>query len=64
MKKNSSTRPPTRVRFVPRNTLLFQIASMLIRPPLDPTFLAGGLALTVTLIACLVFHVAGCPLVR
>src|SRR5277367_1590714 len=31
---------------------------------LDPTFLADVLALTVTSIACLVFPVAGCPLVR
>jgi hypothetical protein len=47
-----------------RNILSFQIASVLIRFILDPTFLAGGLALTVTSMACLVFPIAGCPLVR
>jgi hypothetical protein len=62
--KNGSARPPARVRFVPRNTLSLQIASVLIRLPLDPTFLAGGLALTVTSMARLVFPVTGCPLVR
>jgi hypothetical protein len=64
MRKIGSARPPARVRFVPRNTLSFQIASVLVRPPLDLTFLAGGLALTVTSMACLVFLVAGCPLMR
>jgi hypothetical protein len=61
--KNGSARSPACVRFVPRNTLSFQIASVLIRSPLDPTFLAGGLALTVTSMAYLVFSVAGCPLI-
>jgi hypothetical protein len=46
------------------NILLFQIAIVLIRSPLDPTFLAGGLTLTVTSMACLVFSVAGYLLVR
>ena len=61
--KNGLARSPACVRFMPRNILSFQIASVLIRSPLDPTFLAGGLALTVTSMACLVFSVAGCPLV-
>lgn len=37
---------------------------LLIRPPLDPTFLASGLAFTVMSMACLVFPIAGCPLAR
>ena len=56
--KNGAARPPARVRFVPRNTLSFQPTIVLIRLSLDPTFLAGGLAPTVTSMACLVFPVA------
>jgi hypothetical protein len=62
--KNGSARSPARVRFVLRNTLSFQVTIVLIRPSLDPTFLAGGLAPTVTSMVCLVFPVAGCSLVR
>jgi hypothetical protein len=51
--KNVSARPPACVRFVPRNTL--RCSNLLLtRPPLDPPFLTGGLALTVTSMACLV----------
>jgi hypothetical protein len=61
--KNGSARPPACVRFVPRNTLRCSNL-LLIRPPLDTTFLAGGVTVTVTLMACLVFPVACCPLLR
>ena len=61
--KNGSAGPPAYVRFMPRNTLRYSHL-LLIRLPLDPTFLSGGLALTVTSMACLVFPVAGCPLMR
>jgi hypothetical protein len=56
-KKNGSTRLPACIRFVPRNTLLFQIASVFIHSPLNSIFLTSGLALTVTLMACLVKNV-------
>ena len=68
--KNGSAQPPACVLFVrslraPQHPFVSDAAILLlIRPPLDPTFLAGGLALPVTSMACLVFPVAGCPLVR
>jgi hypothetical protein len=57
--KNGSARPPACVRFMPRNTLRCSNLP-LIRPPLDPTFLAGGVTVMVTLMARLV---ADCQLV-
>jgi hypothetical protein len=48
---------------LPRSTPVQQ-PLLLIRSPLDPTFLASSLGFTVVSMTCLAFPVAGCPLVR
>jgi len=57
---NDHLGPPS---ILPRCTPLLW-PPVLIRPPLDHTFIVGGLALTMTSMSCLVISVAGCLLVR